>query len=339
MARVGRRTYNRDARGRFASGGSGGKVKRGAPKAAGGSLKARASAAKSRKKLAEMDPGDRSLKAVLSRRAQKAAVTRTAKAAVEARKANRVRLKLKEKPKTVLKKNQRRNANKTKITKSKPSYQERLLRARQTARRIEASRAERASRPGATYRDYVAKLTATRRRNALLSRPLPPGNTGQAARSRTSRKKTKTDRQVSDQIQRILNSSLDRNRVIGEKTMEALKRASDRVVGPSEARILRAMAVRDRLERSGAKNNLLSGPKNRDQGSRLADRILELRRISENTPGRWGIENVGQMILSARREAYYKTKKGRAELKRLEAAKRAAEDAASRAALRRMGLL
>jgi hypothetical protein len=45
------------------------------------------------------------------------------------------------------------------------------------------------------------------------------------------------------------------------------------------------------------------------------------------------------MILSARREAYYKTKKGRAELKRLEAAKRAAEDAASRAALRRMGLL
>lgn len=86
MARNARRTYARDARGRFASSGSS------RPTATGGSLKARTSARRSRQRLAGMDQADASLKGTLSRRSQRGAVTRTAKAAAEARKANRVRL-------------------------------------------------------------------------------------------------------------------------------------------------------------------------------------------------------------------------------------------------------
>jgi hypothetical protein len=83
----GRRSYVRDANGRFSSspGGGGGKV-------TGGSLKARTSARRSRAKLAKQDAGDSSLSGTASRRAQKAAVTRTAKASRAAQAANRGQL-------------------------------------------------------------------------------------------------------------------------------------------------------------------------------------------------------------------------------------------------------
>lgn len=80
------RTYKRDANGRFAGGGgSSGRV-------TGGSLKARTSARRSRAKLAAKDAGGNSLSATLSRRAQRAAVTRTGKAAAAARAASRAKL-------------------------------------------------------------------------------------------------------------------------------------------------------------------------------------------------------------------------------------------------------
>lgn len=82
---AGRRTYARDARGRFASSGGGGRL-------TGGSLKARTSARRSREKLAAKNQNDTSLSASLSRRAQRAAVTRTGKAAAVATVANRRRL-------------------------------------------------------------------------------------------------------------------------------------------------------------------------------------------------------------------------------------------------------
>ena len=79
------RSYRRDARGRFAGGGGSGRV-------TGGSLKARTSARRSRAKLAAKDAGGNSLSATLSRRAQRAAVTRTGKAATAARAASRTKL-------------------------------------------------------------------------------------------------------------------------------------------------------------------------------------------------------------------------------------------------------
>ena len=96
MARNARRTYARDARGRFASTNSGGapKPRRGAPKATGGTLKARAGLARSKGKLAGTDPADRSLRGTLSRRSQKGAVTRAKAALKEAKKGSRVRLKV-----------------------------------------------------------------------------------------------------------------------------------------------------------------------------------------------------------------------------------------------------
>lgn len=79
------RSYRRDSRGRFSGGGGGGK-------ATGGSLKARSSAKRSQAKLATKDQGDKSLSGSLSRRAQRAAVTRTGKAAAAAKAANRTKL-------------------------------------------------------------------------------------------------------------------------------------------------------------------------------------------------------------------------------------------------------
>lgn len=97
MARGGNRsgrTYNRDARGRFASGGGSGAsgVRRGAPRAGGGTLKARGRLARSRQRLAAQDPADQSIRGALSRRSQRGAVTKAQKALREARKANQVRL-------------------------------------------------------------------------------------------------------------------------------------------------------------------------------------------------------------------------------------------------------
>jgi hypothetical protein len=80
------RSYRRDSRGRFSGGGGGG------GRATGGSLAARSSARRSAAKLAGKDAGDSSLSGTLSRRAQKAAVTRTGKAARTARAANRTKL-------------------------------------------------------------------------------------------------------------------------------------------------------------------------------------------------------------------------------------------------------
>ena len=85
MAR-GNRTYNRDSRGRFASGGGG------STKSSGGSLSARRSLRQSRSKLAAMDPADRSIKGQLSRRSQKGAVTRANKRLIEAKKASQRRM-------------------------------------------------------------------------------------------------------------------------------------------------------------------------------------------------------------------------------------------------------
>lgn len=79
------RQYKRDARGRFASGGSSGRR-------AGGTLAARASLRKSRQKLAAKDPADSSLKGTLSGRAQRAAVTRGRQRLQQASRASRVRL-------------------------------------------------------------------------------------------------------------------------------------------------------------------------------------------------------------------------------------------------------
>lgn len=79
------RTYRRDARGRFASGGSSGRR-------AGGTLAARASLRRSRQKLAAKDPADSSLRGTLSGRAQRAAVTRANKRLQQASRASRVRL-------------------------------------------------------------------------------------------------------------------------------------------------------------------------------------------------------------------------------------------------------
>jgi hypothetical protein len=79
------RQYKRDARGRFASGGSSGRR-------AGGTLAARASLRSSRKKLAAKDSADGSLKGTLSKRAQKAAVTKGSKRLKEAKKAATVRI-------------------------------------------------------------------------------------------------------------------------------------------------------------------------------------------------------------------------------------------------------
>lgn len=88
-----RRTYNRDARGRFASTGSSA-PRRGAVKPGGGTLKARASLARSRSRLAAADTADRSLRGTLSRRSQKGAVTRGKKALAQAKKEALVRLRV-----------------------------------------------------------------------------------------------------------------------------------------------------------------------------------------------------------------------------------------------------
>jgi hypothetical protein len=81
------RTYRRDSRGRFSGGGGGG-----GGRATGGSLAARSSARRSAAKLAGKDAADTSLSGTLSRRAQKAAATRTGKASKAAQTANRAQL-------------------------------------------------------------------------------------------------------------------------------------------------------------------------------------------------------------------------------------------------------
>lgn len=86
------RTYNRDARGRFASGSSGGPaIRRGALKAGGGTAKTRGSLGRSKAKLSAKQ-GDSSYSGTLSRRAQKGAVTRGKKALQQAKKDAQVRL-------------------------------------------------------------------------------------------------------------------------------------------------------------------------------------------------------------------------------------------------------
>ena len=81
------RTYRRDSRGRFSGGGGGG-----GGRATGGSLAARSSARRSAAKLSGKDTGDKSLSGTASRRAQKAAVTRTGRASKAAQTANRTKM-------------------------------------------------------------------------------------------------------------------------------------------------------------------------------------------------------------------------------------------------------
>lgn len=80
MARGGKRTYTRDANGRFAStpGGALGAARKAARSRSGrtSTLGARTSLKKSRAKLAGKDPADQRLSTALSARAQKGAVTR-----------------------------------------------------------------------------------------------------------------------------------------------------------------------------------------------------------------------------------------------------------------------
>lgn len=87
------RSYNRDARGRFASGGSSSGPRRGAAKAGGGTLGARTKLRAAKTKLAAAGQ-DGTVKGTLSRRSQKGAVTRAQNALAKARKAARVRLSL-----------------------------------------------------------------------------------------------------------------------------------------------------------------------------------------------------------------------------------------------------
>ena len=100
------RTYHRDSRGRFASGGGGGsggrkaapvKLTRRTPVSQGGGrsrghLVKRAAVAAAKGKLAAKDPADQSIKGTLSRRSQKGAVTRAEKALAAAKQGGRVRL-------------------------------------------------------------------------------------------------------------------------------------------------------------------------------------------------------------------------------------------------------
>lgn len=102
------RTYHRDSRGRFASGGgsgggSGGRkaarlpapVRRtvgSAPPKRRGLLLQRGAVASSKRKLAGMDPADQSIKGALSRRSQKGAVTRAQNQLKAAQQGGRVRL-------------------------------------------------------------------------------------------------------------------------------------------------------------------------------------------------------------------------------------------------------
>jgi hypothetical protein len=100
-----RRSYTRDARGRFAStpgGGARKAVKLPAParRTAGskpqkrrGLLIQRSAAAASKRKLKGLDPADQSLSGSLKRRAQKGAVTRTANRLKAAQQSGRVRMK------------------------------------------------------------------------------------------------------------------------------------------------------------------------------------------------------------------------------------------------------
>lgn len=327
-----KRTYNRDERGRFAPSGGTGKIRRGALKATGGSLKARVSAAQSKRRLAAMDPNDRSVKATLSRRAQAAAVTRTAKAATEAGKANRIKLKLKKQPKNIIKKKQTKNVGQAKAARVKLPYRERLIRARQTARRIEAKRAKKTQESKPSYKDFLAKLNASKRRSALLATPLPQDPKAPTkARPRSNRKKTKTDRETADQIQRILDASLDRTRAIGTRTLGILERASAGVAERTRGRLARAEAARDKLEQSNTKNNLQSDRKKHGQVRRLTNQIVELRRLSEQVTSPWEVRNQADMIQAARQQAFYKTKQGRLVKRKEEEAKRAAFEAAVKA--------
>ena len=102
------RTYHRDSRGRFASGGGGGGGSGGrkaarlpapvrrtvgsAPPKRRGLLLQRGAVASSKRKLAGMDPGDKSIKGTLSRRSQKGAVTRAQRQLQAAQQGGRVRL-------------------------------------------------------------------------------------------------------------------------------------------------------------------------------------------------------------------------------------------------------
>jgi hypothetical protein len=97
------RTYKRDSRGRFASGGgSGGGRKSAKPvtlparkpggKSSGGHLLKRQAVKDAKAKLAKMDSADRSYSGTLRRRAQKAAVTRASNALKAAKQGGKVRL-------------------------------------------------------------------------------------------------------------------------------------------------------------------------------------------------------------------------------------------------------
>lgn len=96
MARGGKRTYTRDANGRFAStpGGGLGSARKAARPRSGrtSTLGARTSLKKSRAKLASKDPADQRLSTALSTRAQKGAVTRGNKGLKAAKAAARTRI-------------------------------------------------------------------------------------------------------------------------------------------------------------------------------------------------------------------------------------------------------
>jgi hypothetical protein len=98
------RTYKRDSRGRFAGGGGSSSVKRGkavtlpaakpgGKRTSGGHLLKRQAVKDAKAKLKAKDPADNSIRGQLSRRAQKAAVTRASNALKAAQQSGRVRLK------------------------------------------------------------------------------------------------------------------------------------------------------------------------------------------------------------------------------------------------------
>ena len=96
MARGGKRTYTRDANGRFAStpGGGLGAARKAARSRSGrtSTLGARTSLKKSRAKLAGKDPADQRLSTALSARAQKGAITRGSKGLKAAKVAARTQI-------------------------------------------------------------------------------------------------------------------------------------------------------------------------------------------------------------------------------------------------------
>lgn len=147
------RTYKRDARGRFASGGT---SRTG--RTSGGTLGARTSLRKSRGKLAAKDRADDSLSGTLSRRAQKGAVTRGEKRLNQARKASMVKLSGVKRSSTIAK--SRRGGNGS------------MVRSQDPAKRVNAKAASKSGAPS------TQSSTPKRKVEIQIKRAKPGGEYG-----------------------------------------------------------------------------------------------------------------------------------------------------------------